>query len=155
MAAISAAVAVLQDLVLVRQDLHRLLVGEEILEVIQDEDANALFGIGDAFQPRTQALDDGRKGVLLNQVEQLFLGFEVVVQPGQRHAAGAREVAHGRALVALLVEHIGRVRQDFRKPLVKAASRRAISATAGDGGWSRPGMERQQAYLSNVRSNYS
>src|SRR5262252_268558 len=59
----------------------------------------------------------------LDEIKQLFLGLKVVVQPGQRHAARSRQIAHGRTLVPLLVENVGRVGKNLAKSLIKTALR--------------------------------
>ena len=94
--------------------------------------------------------------MFLDQVEQLFLGFEVVVEAGQRHTAGAREIAHGGAFVALFVKDFGGMGEDFRA----ADGQNGFAGTvplAGDdaaeaGG---PRWRWRQACFSNVRSNYT
>ena len=46
------AEAILQRFVLVREDFEAALVGYEIVEMILDEDSQALARIGDAFKAR-------------------------------------------------------------------------------------------------------
>jgi len=64
--------SVFQNFVFMGQDLHRLLIGEEVLEMVQDEDSNACFRVDDAVQTTAQALEDRGEGVPLDQVQQLF-----------------------------------------------------------------------------------
>ena len=120
--------SVLQNLVLVGEHLHRRLVGQEIFEVVEDENANALFRIAHTLQTRLQALDDGGESMLLDEVEQPLFRLEVVIKPGQRHAAGAREIAHRSAFVSLFAENFGGVGQDFGKAPVVAGSRNGRAA---------------------------
>ena len=72
-----------------------------------------------AFKP----LDDRRERVLLDQVQQPLFGFEVVIKPGQRHAARARQIAHGSAFVSLLAEYFGGMSKDLRQATVVAGGR--------------------------------
>src|SRR5581483_7441107 len=74
--------AVLQHLVFMRKHLHGFLIGKKILQVVQDEDANALLRVVHALQPFTEPLHDVLKCVLLDEVEEPLFGFEVVVHPG-------------------------------------------------------------------------
>ena len=46
------------------------------------------------FQTFLQPLYDYCEVVFLNQIEQLFFGFEVVVQARQRKTGDSRQVAH-------------------------------------------------------------
>src|SRR5437016_2377194 len=134
-----------------RQYLHRLLVGEEVFQVVENENADTLLGIGDLLQTRPQPFNDGTESMFLNKVKQLFFGFEVVVESCQRHAAAARQVAHGRSLVSLLIEFVGSVLQNLGQTAVEAglgksarcagASRRSRRSWGGSG------------HSSNVRSN--
>ena len=49
--------------------------------------------------------------MFLDQVKQLFFRFEVVVQAGERNAAGAGKIAHRCGRIALFVKNIGGVHQ--------------------------------------------
>ena len=71
-------------------------------------------------QPLAQPLDDGGEGVLLDEVEQLLLGLEVIIKTGQRDAAEAREVAHRRAFVAFFGKDLGGVVEDLGQTAVEA-----------------------------------
>ncbi len=102
---------VLEHVVFVREHLHGLLIGEKVFEMIQDKNANALFGIGNFIQPLAQPLNDGAEGVLLNQVQQFLFGLEIVVKSGQGHAAGARQDRAWRRLRILF-----RRRRRWRAP---------------------------------------
>src|SRR5439155_23821504 len=108
------SVAILQNVILVREHLHGFLVGQKILHVIQDENPDSLGGIFNLIQPFAETLYDGRESVLLNEVEQLLFGFEIVIKPGQGHATRARKVAHGGAFVSFFAEDIGGVGKNFR-----------------------------------------
>ncbi len=77
-------------------------------------------GIAGGGQALAQALDDGGKGVLLDEVEQLFFGFEVIIKTGQGDAAQARQVAHGGAIVALVGKDLGGIIQDLSQTAVEA-----------------------------------
>ena len=72
-----------------RKDFHRLLIGQEIFQVILDEDPNTLFRIGTSSSRCPQALTMVLKVCFWIRYSRLFFGLEVVVKPGQRHAAGA------------------------------------------------------------------
>ena len=104
------AESVLEGLGFVRQNLHGRLVCQEIFEVIEDEDSNALFRIVDTIETGLQALDDRRERMLLDKVEKALFRLEVIIKPGERHAAFAREVTHGSSFVPLLAEDFGRMR---------------------------------------------
>src|SRR5580658_69938 len=67
--------------------------------------------------------------MLLDEKKQPLFGLEVVVEPRQRHAAGARKIAHGSAFITLLAEDIGGVEQYFCQPLV--VSRFGLSGWGG------------------------
>ena len=98
-----------------------------------NENSNALFGIGHASEPRLQPLHDRCESVFLDQVEQALFGFEVVVEASERHAAFAREIAHGGAFVSLFTENFGGVGEDFRETPV-------IAGVVGSGLWIRGGI---------------
>ncbi len=66
-----------------REHLQPRLIAHEILEMIQDEDADALLGIRDILEPRFELFENGGEGVLLNQEEQSLFGLEVVVKSRQ------------------------------------------------------------------------
>src|SRR5215471_7219124 len=89
-----------------REHLHGSLVREEVLQMIQYEDTNALFGIFHAFQSRLQTLHDGAEGVFLDEIKQPLFRFEVVIESSQRHAAFARKIAHRGALVSFFTEDV-------------------------------------------------
>src|SRR5215470_12389763 len=89
----------------------------------------------------------------LDEVEQLFLGFEVVIQPCQRHSARPGKITHGCAFVSLLVENVGRVGKDFTQTLVKTALQPVMlraargGPLAGSGCWkARHKIERSFEY---------
>jgi len=56
----------------------------------------------------------------LDEVEKLFLGFEVVIKTGKGHSATTGEVAHAGAFVPLFVENVGGNVEDFSKTAVEA-----------------------------------
>ena len=66
-----------------REHFHGLLVGEKVLQMISDEAANPSGWIVDFLKPFAQARHNRGKRVFLDQVEQLFFGFEIIVQAGQ------------------------------------------------------------------------
>src|SRR6266571_4425229 len=115
------AEAVAQRVVLVRKHLHGFLVSEEIFQMVLDKDADTQLRIRDILQALAQPLEDGRKGVPLNEVEQLFFGLEIVIKPGQGDAAGAGKVAHRGAFVSFIAEDAGGVLEDFCQPPVETA----------------------------------
>src|SRR5208337_2837713 len=94
-----------------------------------------------------QAFDDSRKGVTLDEIEQLFLGLEVVIEPGQRDAAQPRQVAHRRPLVALAGEDLRGAVENLCQTAVKAGiavwrtCQRARRGSCGHGRcWVRSGQ---------------
>ena len=99
-------------------------IRQKILQMVENEDANSLLRIVHARQSRLQPLHNRGERVLLDQEKQPLFGFEVVVEAGQRHAAGARKVAHGGAFVSLFAEDFGGVGKDLCEAPVKAGSRR-------------------------------
>src|SRR5271165_3480421 len=103
-------------------------MGQKILEMIENKDADLLFRIVHAFQTRFQALDDRAECMLLDEEEQPLFGLKVVIKSSQRHAAGARKVAHRGALVSLFAEDFGGVGENLRQPPVKARGRWDCSA---------------------------
>jgi hypothetical protein len=58
--------------------------------------------------------------MLLDQIKKPVLGSEVMIHTGERHAGGARKVAHGGASVTFVAEDFGGVFEDFAKLAVKA-----------------------------------
>ena len=96
--------------------------------------------IAHAFEPRLQPLNNGCERVLLNQEQQSFFGLKVVVQPGQRHAGSARQVAHRCAFVSFFAEDIGGVSQNLTQAPVETSDRHAWnsalrSCNAGGAGY--------------------
>ncbi len=89
--------------------------------MVEDENANALLGIGNFVEPLAQPLNDGAEGVLLDQVEQLLLGLEIIVEPGQGHAAGASKVAHGGAFVSFFVKDFGCMDKNLAEAAIETA----------------------------------
>src|SRR4051794_33702978 len=69
-----------------------------------DEGAQALLRIANGGKAFISARQQCHEGVLLDQVEQLFLALEVVIQPGQAGSRFTRDVADGSGVVALLAE---------------------------------------------------
>ncbi len=85
------------------------------------------------FEP----LKNSGEGMLLNQVQQALFGLEVVIEPGQRHAGGARKVAHGCAFVPLDAKHLGGMGENLREAAVETGHRglgQRVVATAGGAG---------------------
>src|ERR1035437_9569687 len=132
-----------------RQHLQSLLVAHEILEVIQDEDANALLGVRDTFQSRLEFVDDGGEGVFLNQEQQALFGLEVVIKPCQRHAGSTGKVAHGGAFVSLDAKHLGGMVENLPEAAVETGGRsrgQAVSAVAGGAGWGQSGHTFERSF---------
>src|SRR5438477_10664064 len=86
--------------------------------MIEDEDPDAFFRVTDIFQARFQPLYDRAEGVFLDEIEQTFFGFEIVIEARQRHTTFPREVAHGSAFVSLLAEDLGSVTENLRQAAV-------------------------------------
>src|SRR6476646_1671954 len=91
--------------------------------MVENENADALFRIGDTLESRFQPLHDGSEGMFLNEIEQPLFGFKVVVEARERHAALAREIAHGGAFVSLFTENFGGVCEYLGQPPVIAGFR--------------------------------
>src|SRR5262249_35237645 len=119
--------AVFQHIILVREHLHGLGIGQRIFKMVENEDPDTIFRIVFMFQPWAQLPDYGAECVFLNMVKKAFLGFEIVVEPGERHAAAAREIAHGCALVTLVVKNISSVSKDIRELLVESRTSTGIA----------------------------
>src|SRR5205807_238663 len=68
--------------------------------VVMNKGANALLRVADALQPLFKPFHNDGESVLLNQVQQLFFGFEVMIKPREGHSAGARKVAHRSAFIS-------------------------------------------------------
>src|SRR5512133_2723449 len=88
--------------------------------------------------------------MLLDQVEQLFLRFEVIIEARQRHAAHPRQVAHGGTFVALVVENVGRKVEDLAETAIEAALLRVTVGFAPE--YAVTGAARHPLTYSNVRS---
>src|ERR1700679_515560 len=98
--------------------------------------------------------------MFLDKKKQPLFGLEVVVESRQRHAAGARKVAHGSAFVAFLAEDIGGVDQYFSQSLVISrlgwhAGRGCDAISCGNGCCGGEASHSQTYANSNVRSNNS
>lgn len=101
------AVRVTEGIFLVGKDLHFVGMGEEVFDVVEDEEAEAFGGLVDALEPGTKALENKCKGCILNEIEEMLLVFEVVVETGERNTCGATDIAHGGTFKAV-------VRKDLR-----------------------------------------
>lgn len=75
-------VRVTERIFLVGKDLHFVRMGEEVFDVVEDKDAEALSGLVDALEPGTKALENKSKGCILNEIKEMLLVFEVVVETG-------------------------------------------------------------------------
>ena len=91
-------------------------------------------------QALTQAVDDGGEGVLLDEVQQLLFGLEIIIKTGQRDAAQARKIAHGGAFVTFVGENLGGVIQNLGQAAVETGIEGAgraveedVAVTAGFG----------------------
>jgi hypothetical protein len=114
-----------------RKHLQPLLIAYEILKMIQNEDAYALFGISDILEPGFELFENGGEGVLLNQEQQALFGFAVVIKPRQRHSGGARKIAHGGAFVSLATKDLGGMVENVLEAAIKAGPRNARGRSAG------------------------
>src|SRR5436309_10629714 len=136
-----------------REHLHRLLVGQKVFQVIEDENANPLLRLVRVFEPLLQPLDNRLERVLLDEIKQALLGLEIVIEPCERHTGGAGQVAHGRALVSSFVEYFNGMFEDFGQPTVEARLRMCDAGHGPPDGNLR--SWRQSCHSSNVRSNIS
>src|SRR5580658_54777 len=89
-----------------RQHLQPVLIAYKILQVIQDENSDPLFRNRDLVELRLERFENGGKSMLLNQEQQAFFGFAVVIQPCQRHASGAGKITHGGAFISFEAEDL-------------------------------------------------
>src|SRR5581483_5935037 len=87
----------------------------------ESADARAHVEIGaDGLLP---ALQQGDEAALLNQIEQLFLGRKVVIQAGQAHLGGARDIAHRSVMKTLLGKNPGGGLENLLELFVVVAGR--------------------------------
>jgi predicted dinucleotide-utilizing enzyme len=77
-------------------------MGKEVLDVVEDEKAEAFGGFVDAMQSRAEAFQDECKGCTLNEIEEMLFAFEIVVEAGKGNIGGAADVTHGGTLEAVL-----------------------------------------------------
>src|SRR5208337_3013910 len=143
------AQAVLQRVVFMREDLQPLLIAHEILEVILNEDADALFRIRDPLEPGLEPFKNSGEAMLLNEVQQALFGLDVVIEPRQRHASSARKVAHGSAFVSLLAENFYGMVKNLSETAVETGRRgrrKNISAATGSAGCRRRGHAFERSF---------
>jgi hypothetical protein len=95
-------VRVTERIFLVGKDLHFVGMGEEVFDVVEDEEAEALSGLVDALEPRPDAFENKRKGCTLNEIEEMLLVFKIIVEASEGDTGGAADIAHGGALKAML-----------------------------------------------------
>src|SRR5581483_8873209 len=141
-----------QHVVLVRENAHRFRIGQEVFQMVVNEDADALLGIAHAREPLPQRVNHRAEGVLLDQVKQLLFRLEVVIKTGQRHARGARKVAHAGAFVSFFAENLGRMAQDLRHAAVEAGI--AVGRSARRRSWGRQQGHEEQFERSFESSQY-
>src|ERR1700675_5110014 len=101
------AVGAAQGIFLVRENLHFVGVGEEVFNVVEDEEAEAFGGFMDAVEPGSEAFEDKCKGCILNEIEEMLLAFEIVVEAGEGNTGGAADIAHGGTLKTVLGKDLG------------------------------------------------
>src|SRR5277367_3435871 len=102
--------------------------------MIEDKDSNPLLGVGDIIEPCLELLHDRGEGMLLHQEEQTFFRFEIMIEPGQRYAGGAREVAHGRAFVSLDAKDFSCVVEDVAEAAIETGDSNAACGLARSAG---------------------
>src|SRR5215470_17031192 len=85
------------------------------------KDAEAPFRVSRALQALAYVFDNGAKSVLLDQVEQLFFGSEIMIKTGQRHSCSAREIAHRGPFITFFAENARSMFQKCGQPSVKTA----------------------------------
>src|SRR5882757_6691062 len=102
--------------------------------MVQDESSNALLRLGAFVEPGRKLFEDGGESMFLNQVQQTFLRSEVMIQAGQRHARGPREVAHGSAFISFFAKDFGSVRQHFAEATVETSIRDGAGGTTWTSG---------------------
>ncbi len=88
--------------------------------MVVDEDADARFRIPASRQTLAQPLNDGGEGMLLNEIQQLLFGLEIIVETGQRDAAQARQIAHGSAFITFFGKDLGCVVENLGQTAVEA-----------------------------------
>src|SRR5262249_434796 len=99
------AVGVFERQVFVGQDLHLHGVAQEVLNVIRDQRAQTLPGFEQPAYSALEALQDARKRMYLDEIEELLLALEIVVETRERNATGPADVADRSPLEALFTEH--------------------------------------------------
>ena len=104
----------LEPFLFMRQHLHFVGMFEEELQMELNESPQSFLRIAKRSQCLPRRLQHGLEGMTLDEIEQVFLAGKVVVEPRQAHSGGAREVTHGRLVIASGAEHGGRLAQDFR-----------------------------------------
>src|SRR5262249_28412340 len=98
-----------------------------------------------------EIVENRREGVFLDQIEQAFFRFEVIVEAGEGNTAGAGKIAYRGAFISLLAEDLGGMLEDLAQPAIEArpARRHAGAERTPDGTVCGRG-----GHCSNVRSNY-
>src|SRR2546426_857044 len=132
------AIGVLEGVLFVGQHLHFNGVTQEILNVVADQDTKPLLGFSGRYQALLEALENARKGIRLNEIQEFLLAFEIVVQPGKGDTASAADVADGSAFKAFFREYPGGMPKNMLQLIA--------GRTRVDGGSVSHGVE------SNVRS---
>src|SRR6266498_2454620 len=103
---------------LMRQHLHLGHVVRKKRHVMPDERLQPLLRVGSGGDCLPGALQDLGEAALLDQREQVLLATDVVVHPGERHAAGGRQVAHRGGMIALVREDPGGAGKEVIESLV-------------------------------------
>jgi hypothetical protein len=83
-----------------------------------DERLQTVDGVGCRGDCALGPFQDLGETALLDQREQVFFAADVVVHPGERHAAGGGQVPHGRGVVALVRKDPGGTGQQMVETLV-------------------------------------
>jgi hypothetical protein len=64
--------------------------------------------------------------MFLNEKKQALFRFEVVIETCERHASGAREIAHGGTFVSFFAEDFGGVIEDVSETAIESGVGRRI-----------------------------
>src|ERR1700691_2622630 len=102
--------------------------------MIVDKNAQLFDGVTDASQAFFEPRNNGLKCVDLNQVQEFLLALDVVIQPGERNATRAADVAYRSSLVTFIAECLGGMPQDHLQFLLRLALRHRRSWHKGDAG---------------------
>src|SRR5258708_3054097 len=101
-----------ERLSLVRHHFHFTHFAGKKWEVIVDEDAELFERIVNILDSLLEAFEHAAEAMVLDQEQQLFFRFAVMIKTCQTHARRARNVAHRSRVITLLSKDARRSAQD-------------------------------------------